>query len=84
MDLKFILKRYKFVILWIIVVVIIYFFNGNFAFKVFQNAKSSFMQMLGVLPPIMIMLGLIDVWVSRESMMKYMGKESGILYPYSE
>ena len=79
MDLKFILKRYKFVILWIIVLVIIYFFNDSFAFKVFTNAKFSVIQMLEVLPPIMIMLGLIDVWISRESMMKYMGKESGVL-----
>lgn len=79
MDLKFILKRYKFVILWAVVVIIIYYINDNFAFKVFTNAKSSIIQMLEVLPPIMIMLGLIDVWISRESMMKYMGKESGIL-----
>jgi uncharacterized membrane protein YraQ (UPF0718 family) len=32
-----------------------------------------------VLPPIMILLGLMDVWISRERMMKYMGKDSGIL-----
>ena len=35
--------------------------------------------MLSVLPPIMIMLGLMDVWVSRESLMKYMGNNSGFL-----
>lgn len=79
MDLKTILKRYKFVIMWVIVVIIIYFFNSNFALKVFTNAKGNVIQMLEVLPPIMIMLGLIDVWISRESMMKYMGKESGIV-----
>jgi len=33
--------------------------------------------MLSVLPPIMILLGLIDVWVPREALMKYMGKDSG-------
>lgn len=35
------------------------------------------MQMLSVLPPIMILLGLIDVWVPRKALMKYMGKDSG-------
>lgn len=35
------------------------------------------MQMISVLPPIMILLGLIDVWVPREALMKYMGKDSG-------
>jgi uncharacterized membrane protein YraQ (UPF0718 family) len=35
--------------------------------------------MLSVLPPIMLLLGLMDVWVPREKMMKYMGENSGIL-----
>ena len=35
--------------------------------------------MLVVLPPIMILLGLIDVWVARETLMKYMGNDSGII-----
>ena len=79
MDLKFILKRYRFVIIWLVVIIAIYLFNNNFGVKIFSNITSSVMQMLSVLPPIMIMLGLIDVWISRESMMKYMGKESGIV-----
>lgn len=79
MDLKFILKRYRFVIIWLVVIIAIYLFNNSFGLKIFSNIKSSVIQMLSVLPPIMIMLGLIDVWVSRESMMKYMGKESGIV-----
>ena len=79
MDLKFILKRYRFVIIWLVVIIAIYIFNNNFGLKIFSNIKSSVIQMLSVLPPIMIMLGLIDVWISRESMMKYMGKESGIV-----
>jgi len=34
--------------------------------------------MLLVIPPIFILLGLLDVWVPREKMMKYMGPGSGI------
>ena len=44
-----------------------------------EITKDSLFQMLSVLPPIMILLGLMDEWVSRESMMKYMGENSGIL-----
>ena len=35
--------------------------------------------MLSVLPPIMLMLGLMDVWVPREKLMKYMGNKSGVI-----
>ena len=58
---------------------LIFIFNKNLGISVFSSTKSSFLQMLSVLPPIMLMLGLLDVWVSRESMMKYMGDNSGIL-----
>jgi len=33
--------------------------------------------MLLVIPPIFILLGLLDVWVPRERMMRFMGPESG-------
>jgi uncharacterized membrane protein YraQ (UPF0718 family) len=34
--------------------------------------------MLLVIPPIFVLLGLLDVWVPREKMIKFMGKGSGI------
>jgi hypothetical protein len=35
-------------------------------------------EMLTVLPPIFVMLGLLDVWVPRETMVRFMGDGSGI------
>ena len=49
---------------------------GVYAFK---NIKSSLIQMLCVLPPVMILLGLMDEWIPREYFMKYMGDGSKIL-----
>jgi len=31
-----------------------------------------------IIPPIFILLGLLDIWVPRETMVKYMGKGSGL------
>lgn len=42
-----------------------------------DNTLGSFKEMLSVLPPIFILLGLLDVWVDRATMMKYTGKGSG-------
>ena len=55
------------------------FFSNNIFLKVIDSIKSNILQMLSVLPPIMLMLGLMDVWVSREKLMKYMGDKSGII-----
>jgi uncharacterized membrane protein YraQ (UPF0718 family) len=34
--------------------------------------------MLFVIPPIFVLLGLLDVWVPRETMVKHMGEGSGL------
>lgn len=74
-----IIKRYKFFIISLFILFIISIFNIDIGFKSILNAKDSFIQMISVLPPIMIILGLMDVWISREKLMKYMGDNSGIL-----
>ena len=74
-----IIKRYKFFIFSLLVLLIIFILNFNLGLNSIYNAKDSFIQMISVLPPIMILLGLMDVWVSKERLMKYMGDNSGLL-----
>lgn len=78
-KLTYLIKRYAFFLISLEVLLIIYLFHPAIAIKTVENASSSFIQMLVVLPPIMILLGLIDVWVPRETLMKYMGNDSGII-----
>ena len=75
---KALFKRYIFFIVCLIVTIIITILNKDLGLKSFNIAFSSFKQMLQVVPPIMIILALIDVWIPRETMMKYMGDNSGI------
>lgn len=74
---SYIFKRYYYFIFSLEILLVIYLFNSPVAIKTVQSATSSFLQMLSVLPPIMILLGLLDVWVPRETLMKYMGNDSG-------
>jgi uncharacterized membrane protein YraQ (UPF0718 family) len=39
----------------------------------------SLKEMILVLPPIFVLLGLLDIWVPRETMVKYMGEGSGVI-----
>lgn len=74
-----IIKRYKFFLLSMCFLIIISLMNKNIGYNSFLSAKDSFLQMIAVLPPIMILLGLIDVWIPREKLIKYMGNNSGII-----
>lgn len=38
----------------------------------------NFLEMLGIIPPIFLLLGLMDVWVPKETIIKYMGRDSGL------
>ncbi|MCR4398373.1 MAG: permease [Firmicutes bacterium] len=44
-----------------------------------RNTVANFAEMLSVLPPIFVLLGLMDVWVPREAFVKYMGDGSGVV-----
>lgn len=74
-----ILKRYMlfFIVLFITLVIAIVDFNSGKSIT--KIALDSFSQMISVLPPIMLLLGLLEVWVPRETMLKYMGDNSGIM-----
>ena len=75
---KALFKRYIFFIVCLIIIIIVTILNKDLGLKSFNIAFASFKQMLQVVPPIMIILALIDVWIPRETMMKYMGDNSGI------
>lgn len=72
------IKRYRMVILMLVVYSVVYLFNQQLFIISTQKTLSSMLEMALILPPIFILLGLLDVWVKRETMVKMMGKDSGI------
>lgn len=73
------LKRYKIFILLAVVNSAVLIFFPDVGKKSLQLTWSNLLEMLSVLPPIFILLGLLDVWVKRETMIKYMGDKSGLI-----
>lgn len=52
-------------------------FDFSLGRKALALTGDNILEMLSFLPPIFVLLGLLDVWVDRETMMKYMGDGSG-------
>ncbi|HHX77606.1 MAG TPA: permease [Firmicutes bacterium] len=48
---------------------------GSRAIKITGN---NLLYMLKILPPIFLLMGLLDVWVPKETMIRFMGKGSGL------
>jgi uncharacterized membrane protein YraQ (UPF0718 family) len=73
-----ILKRYWVFLLLVVINVVLGIIFPELGAKSLDITKSNVAEMLLVLPPIFILLGLLDVWVDRSVMMKYTGKGSGL------
>jgi uncharacterized membrane protein YraQ (UPF0718 family) len=72
------LKRYRAFIVVLAGLFVLTIFNPELGIKALSVTGYSLKEMIFVIPPIFILLGLLDIWVPREIMVKYMGEGSGI------
>ncbi len=71
------LKKYRFAIGLALVIAAIYFINRSVGTEAFDISVSNTKEMLSLLPPVFILVGLLDVWVPKETIIRYMGEDSG-------
>jgi uncharacterized membrane protein YraQ (UPF0718 family) len=72
------IRRYRFFIGTLVALIILFFTNNEIGWKAITVTAYSFKEMALVIPPVFLLLGLLDIWVPRKTMMKYMGENSGI------
>nr|WP_321304787.1 permease [uncultured Sphaerochaeta sp.] len=71
-------KRYSSFLLVLVMLGIVSLFNQELGAGVFNITVMQLKEMLLVIPPIFVLLGLLDVWVPKQTMVRYMGKGSGL------
>lgn len=76
--MKAFLKRYKVFLILLVLNVAVGLALPEIGLKSLDLTKQNVLEMVSVIPPIFILLGLLDVWVDRATMIKYTGKGSGI------
>ena len=76
--MKTFLKKYRYLLALIVIIFIYSLFNIDFGVTISKITATQLKQLLLVVPPIFILLGLLDTWVPKETMVKYMGDESGL------
>ncbi len=81
MKLMTALKRYRAALVAVVALVAFMLAFPDLAPKAGASLLDQVKTMLLVIPPIFLLLGLLDVWVPRETMMKFMGPGSGIKGP---
>ncbi len=74
-----VIRRYLFPAMMIALTTALWLINAETGRKATDTMYFSFREMLKILPPVFVLLGLLDVWVPRETMMKLMGEKSGAI-----
>ena len=72
------LLRYKWVILALAVDCALFAWNPILGRQIALQTTNGFVEMLSFLPPVFIILGLLDVWVPREVVISHLGGGSGL------
>lgn len=72
------LRKYLVFLIVLLLIVVAALFQRSFGESVITITLAQLKEILLVLPPIFILLGLLDVWVPKETMVRHMGDDSGI------
>lgn len=76
--MKAIIKKYWFFDIVLLINLITLTFYPQIGKDALAFSGKTFINFLFILTPIFICIGLLDVWIEKETMIKVMGKESGI------
>jgi len=69
-------KKNKFLILSIVLLIILTIIDVSLTYRSLENSWQQILNMLMIVPPIFVLIGLFDVWVPRETIIKLMGEGS--------
>lgn len=76
--MKPLLRRYRAAVIAFVLFIVFLLFWPVYQAKAIEIMSFQTQIILLVIPPIFVLLGLLDVWVPREQMMRIMGPGSGI------
>ncbi len=74
-----VVRKYSMFIIAMLAILFIYLWDHSIGLKAIATLKSSSKEMILILPPVFVLLGLLDIWVPRDTMVKFMGENTGFL-----
>jgi uncharacterized membrane protein YraQ (UPF0718 family) len=72
-------KKFGLVLIFALFVAVSWFARFPAGMQVGRNFRLFFLEMAAILPLMFILIGLFDVWVPREKIMRHLGPEAGAL-----
>lgn len=71
------LKQYRLSLIMLLLVIGVTLYDPDTGRRAFSTAGFNLREMLMLVPPIFVIMGLMDVWVPKETLIRYLGKDAG-------
>lgn len=71
-------KKFKVLFSVLLIDLLLFFIKPEISKQSFVNSFQFFLEVMKMLPPVLILIGLLDVWISREMIESHLGKKSGL------
>lgn len=76
--MKKLIRNYLFCVAIIIIFIAILFIFPQNRESIIENTNNYFLEMVLILPSVMILMGLFNVWISKKAVTNYLGRKSGL------
>lgn len=73
-----VLKRYRFFLVLLSILLLVICIDQAVGLEAIRLTGRSMLDMIVLLPPIFVLVGLLDQWVPKELLIRYMGSDSGL------
>ncbi len=75
--IKNFIRDYKALLLIQLIVAILFFYRPEIAIQAWIKSISFFVEVMSIMPPILIIIALLDAWIPRQAVETYLGENSG-------
>ena len=72
------IKDYKMALILLVIIFVLFFLKKEIAVNSINLSLKSALSMIGILPPILLIVNLLDAWVPREAIVRHMGDDAGM------
>lgn len=73
------IKDYRWAMSFLLVIMALLIWKQHIGIKALTISVTNLKEMLLLVPPIFILMGLMDVWIPKDTLTKYMGEKSGVI-----
>lgn len=70
-------KKYKVFLFILGIELILFFIHPDLSMQAWSNSLQFSLNVIGILPPVILLLGLLETWLPARTIETYLGKQSG-------